>query len=66
MIFLRIIFIEYAEFLHMPNTPFTNFEEVRKEIVAATDKEASDKAISSKPINLRLYSPHGQVDPIVR
>ncbi|CAG0902017.1 unnamed protein product [Darwinula stevensoni] len=49
---------EYAEFLHLPNTQFTNFEEVRKEIVAATDKEAADKAISSKPINLRLYSPH--------
>ncbi|CAG0892482.1 unnamed protein product [Darwinula stevensoni] len=49
---------EYLEFLHLPDERFTDFTEVRKEIVAATDREAADKAISSKPINLRLYSPH--------
>ncbi|CAG0905374.1 unnamed protein product [Darwinula stevensoni] len=49
---------EYLEFSHLPDERFTDFAEVRKEIVAATDKEAADKAISSKPINLRLYSPH--------
>ncbi|CAG0889897.1 unnamed protein product, partial [Darwinula stevensoni] len=49
---------EYLEFSHLPDERFTDFAEVRKEIVAATDREAADKAISSKPINLRLYSPH--------
>ncbi|CAG0894521.1 unnamed protein product [Darwinula stevensoni] len=49
---------EYVEFLHQPETKFTDFEAVRKEIQEATDKEVPDKAISSRPINLRLYSPY--------
>ncbi|CAG0894519.1 unnamed protein product [Darwinula stevensoni] len=49
---------EYVEFLHQPGTKYTDFEAVRKEIQEATDKEAPDKAISSRPINLRLYSPY--------
>ncbi|XP_031560017.1 dynamin-1-like [Actinia tenebrosa] len=50
---------EYAEFLHCKNKKFTNFEDVRKEIVAETDRvTGSNKGISSVPINLRVYSPH--------
>ncbi|CAG0895461.1 unnamed protein product [Darwinula stevensoni] len=49
---------EYGEFLHRPNEKYTDYVEVREEIADATEKESGDKAISSKPINLRLYSPH--------
>ncbi|CAG0891731.1 unnamed protein product [Darwinula stevensoni] len=48
---------EFMEFLHQPNKPYTSYEEVRKEIRAETEKEVTGKAISSKPIRLRLYSP---------
>jgi dynamin GTPase len=55
------VFSEYAEFLHCKNKKFTNFEEVRKEIVAETDRvTGGNKGISSVPINLRVYSPHGK------
>jgi len=50
---------EYAEFLHQRNKYYTNFEEVRTEIEAETDRATgSNKGISSAPINLRVYSPH--------
>ncbi|VEL20794.1 unnamed protein product [Protopolystoma xenopodis] len=50
---------EYAEFLHCKNKKFTDFEEVRKEIEAETDRvTGSNKGISNIPINLRVYSPH--------
>jgi len=50
---------EYAEFLHQRNKYYTNFEEVRLEIEAETDRATgSNKGISSAPINLRVYSPH--------
>ncbi|CAH3017078.1 unnamed protein product [Porites evermanni] len=50
---------EFAEFLHCRGKKFTDFEEVRKEIVAETDRETgSNKGISSLPINLRVFSPH--------
>nr|XP_058951907.1 dynamin-1-like [Pocillopora verrucosa] len=50
---------EWAEFLHCKGKKFVDFEEVRKEIVAETDRETgSNKGISSIPINLRVYSPH--------
>ena len=52
---------EFAEFLHCRGKKFTDFEEVRKEIVAETDRETgSNKGISSLPINLRVFSPHGE------
>jgi len=36
---------------------------VRKEIVAETDRlTGKNKGISSVPINLRVYSPHGGCD----
>ena len=51
---------EYAEFLHVPERRFYNFDEVRKEIEAETDRETGgNKGISHRPINLKVYSPNG-------
>uniref|UniRef100_A0A7N4NKR3 dynamin GTPase n=1 Tax=Sarcophilus harrisii TaxID=9305 RepID=A0A7N4NKR3_SARHA len=50
---------EYAEFLHCKGRKFTDFDEVRQEIEAETDRVTGmNKGISSIPINLRVYSPH--------
>ncbi|OWK10611.1 DNM1 [Cervus elaphus hippelaphus] len=52
---------QYAEFLHCKGKKFTDFEEVRLEIEAETDRvTGTNKGISPVPINLRVYSPHGQ------
>lgn len=51
---------EYAEFLHCKGRKFVDFEEVRLEIEAETDRlTGSNKGISPIPINLRVYSPNG-------
>lgn len=56
---------EWAEFLHQKGKKYTDFEEVRKEIVAETDRlTGKNKGISSVPINLRVYSPHGGCDDL--
>ncbi|XP_053195143.1 dynamin-3 isoform X1 [Scomber japonicus] len=50
---------EYAEFLHCKGKKFVDFDEVRGEIEAETDRiTGSNKGISPIPINLRVYSPH--------
>ncbi|XP_073697711.1 dynamin-2 isoform X3 [Garra rufa] len=50
---------EYAEFLHCKGRKFVDFDEVRLEIEAETDRlTGSNKGISSVPINLRVYSPN--------
>ncbi|KAM9734660.1 dynamin-1a isoform 13-T13 [Menidia menidia] len=50
---------EHAEFLHCKGKKFTDFDEVRQEIEAETDRiTGANKGISSVPINLRVYSPH--------
>jgi len=50
---------EWAEFLHTGNKLFNDFNDVRDEIEAETDRETGhNKGISKKPINLRVYSPH--------
>ncbi|XP_037619566.1 dynamin-2-like isoform X1 [Sebastes umbrosus] len=50
---------EYAEFLHCKGRKFVDFDEVRQEIEAETDRiTGSNKGISSIPINLRVYSPN--------
>ncbi|XP_075310165.1 dynamin-2 isoform X3 [Odontesthes bonariensis] len=50
---------EYAEFLHCKGKKFVDFEEVRAEIEAETDRiTGSNKGISPIPINLRVYSPN--------
>uniref|UniRef100_A0A665W8D9 Interferon-induced GTP-binding protein Mx n=1 Tax=Echeneis naucrates TaxID=173247 RepID=A0A665W8D9_ECHNA len=49
---------EYAEFLHCKGKKFTDFDEVRQEIEAETDRVTGhNKGISPVPINLRVYSP---------
>ena len=51
---------EWAEFLHTGDKQFNDFNAVRDEIEAETDRETGhNKGISKKPINLRVYSPHG-------
>uniref|UniRef100_A0A4W4ES73 Dynamin-2 n=1 Tax=Electrophorus electricus TaxID=8005 RepID=A0A4W4ES73_ELEEL len=50
---------EYAEFLHCKGKKFVDFDEVRLEIEAETDRlTGSNKGISPIPINLRVYSPN--------
>ncbi|XP_073397199.1 dynamin-1 isoform X7 [Dendrobates tinctorius] len=50
---------EYGEFLHCKGKKFTDFEEIRLEIEAETDRiTGSNKGISPVPINLRVYSPN--------
>ncbi|XP_077053651.1 dynamin-2 isoform X1 [Siphateles boraxobius] len=50
---------EYAEFLHCKSRKFVDFDEVRLEIEAETERiTGSNKGISSVPINLRVYSPN--------
>lgn len=55
------VFSEWAEFLHCKGKKFTDFDEVRQEIEAETDRvTGANKGISPVPINLRVYSPHGE------
>uniref|UniRef100_UPI00358DF209 dynamin-1-like n=1 Tax=Myxine glutinosa TaxID=7769 RepID=UPI00358DF209 len=50
---------ECAEFLHCKGNIFTDFDEIRQEIEAETDRlTGSNKGISNIPINLRVHSPH--------
>ncbi|KAI7873712.1 Dynamin central region-domain-containing protein [Mucor mucedo] len=48
---------DYAEFLHLPQQKFFDFNDVRAEIVRETDRVAgSNKGISRTPIHLKIYS----------
>lgn len=50
---------EWAEFHHIPNRRFTNFQDVKREIENETARIAgSNKGINRQPINLKIYSPH--------
>ncbi|XP_066259141.1 dynamin-like [Euwallacea similis] len=50
---------EYAEFLHKPGQKYSDFNEVRREIEADTDRiTGKNKGISNMPINLKVYSPN--------
>ncbi|KAL6515354.1 hypothetical protein OROHE_018986 [Orobanche hederae] len=50
---------EWGEFLHLPDKKFFDFNEIRKEIQAETDREAGEnKGVSDKPIRLKIYSPN--------
>lgn len=50
---------EWGEFLHCKGKKFVDFDEIRREIEAETDRiTGSNKGISNVPINLRVYSPH--------
>ena len=50
---------EWAEFLHLPNKKFYDFEEVKREIVQDTERvSGGNKGITKTPIRLRVYSPN--------
>jgi len=50
---------EWGEFLHIPNQTFTNFDDIRQEIMKETDRMAGkNKGVSPVPINLKIYSPY--------
>jgi dynamin 1-like protein len=50
---------EWAEFLHRAGQRFTDFERVRQEILAETERGAgADRGVSDRPIRLRVFSPH--------
>uniref|UniRef100_A0A672PZ54 dynamin GTPase n=1 Tax=Sinocyclocheilus grahami TaxID=75366 RepID=A0A672PZ54_SINGR len=54
---------EHAEFLHCKGKKFTDFDDVRREIEAETDRvTGTNKGISSIPINLRICSPNGTIN----
>ncbi|XP_015585698.1 dynamin-1-like protein isoform X2 [Cephus cinctus] len=48
---------EWGTFLHTRNKIFSNFDDIRREIEAETDRMAgSNKGICPEPINLKIYS----------
>ncbi|XP_065178115.1 dynamin-1-like protein [Sycon ciliatum] len=50
---------EWAQFLHDPDTKYTDFGKVEEEIQARTKVVVGDnKGISHQPINLKVFSPH--------
>lgn len=50
---------EWGEFQHIPGKKFTDFNEIRNEIVRETElKVGKNAGISAVPINLRIFSPH--------
>ena len=50
---------EYAVFLHQPNERYTDFEKVKREIEADTNKVCGDrKEIRNEEIVLKVYSPN--------
>jgi len=59
--------VEYAEFLHCKGRVFSDFDAVRKEIEDETDRATGkNKGISNVPINLRVYSPHGGYNMLMK
>ena len=53
--------VEYGEFLHAKGQKFMEFSAIMKEIEDETDRvTGGNKGISNLPINLRVYSPHGE------
>ncbi|VFQ78242.1 unnamed protein product [Cuscuta campestris] len=50
---------EWGEFLHLPGKKFYDFNEIRREIQAETDREAgSNKGVSDRQIRLKIFSPN--------
>uniref|UniRef100_A0A7S1PGH5 Dynamin-type G domain-containing protein n=1 Tax=Percolomonas cosmopolitus TaxID=63605 RepID=A0A7S1PGH5_9EUKA len=51
---------EYGEFLHLPKRKISDFEEIRNEIQAETERVTGKegKSISALPIHLKIHSPH--------
>ena len=50
---------EWGEFLHQPGRTYTDFEEIREEIQAETDRTTgNNKGVSNKQIRLKICSPN--------
>ncbi|GLD58943.1 dynamin-1-like protein isoform X4 [Lates japonicus] len=50
---------EWGKFLHTKNKIYTEFEEIRHEIEAETERiSGNNKGISDEPIHLKIFSPH--------
>ncbi|KAM4733401.1 dynamin-1-like protein isoform 1-T1 [Anableps anableps] len=50
---------EWGKFLHTKNKIYADFEEIRKEIEAETERiTGNNKGISDEPIHLKVFSPH--------
>ncbi|KAI5661319.1 hypothetical protein M9H77_20642 [Catharanthus roseus] len=50
---------EWGEFLHLSGKKFYNFNEIRKEIQAETEREAGiNRGVSDKQIRLKIFSPN--------
>ncbi|XP_046890721.1 dynamin-1-like protein isoform X1 [Hypomesus transpacificus] len=50
---------EWGKFLHTKNKIYTDFDEIRQEIVTETERvSGSNKGISDEPIHLKIFSPH--------
>ncbi|KAL3621007.1 Dynamin-related protein 3A [Castilleja foliolosa] len=50
---------EWGEFLHLEGKKFFDFNEIRNEIQAETDREAGEnKGVSDKKIRLKIFSPN--------
>ncbi|CAA2998929.1 dynamin-related 3A-like [Olea europaea subsp. europaea] len=50
---------EWGEFLHLPGKRFFDFNEIRKEIQAETEREAGgNKGVTDKKIRLKIFSPN--------
>ncbi|KAH9598857.1 Dynamin superfamily [Trypanosoma melophagium] len=49
---------EWGEFLHKPDKKYYNFSEINEEIQNRTVEIAGMSAITDRPINLKIYSPH--------
>lgn len=49
---------EWGEFLHKPDKKYFDFNAIRQEIVAETERlTGRNKGVDSKPIQLKIYSP---------
>lgn len=50
---------EWGKFLHTKNKVYTDFEEIRQEIEAETERiSGNNKGISDEPIHLKIFSPY--------
>ena len=51
--------LEWGEFLHRPGEVFTDFDHIRQEIQAETDRVTGlNKGVSDKQIRLKVCSPY--------
>ncbi|MBN3298368.1 DNM1L protein, partial [Amia calva] len=50
---------EWGKFLHTKNKIYTDFDDIRQEIEAETERiSGNNKGISDEPIHLKIFSPH--------